>query len=694
MKLVIIESPNKSEALKKYLGDGFKVIASKGHVRDLPPKSFGVDLKNNFEPTYETMPDKKSIVEYLKSEANKASEVYIASDPDREGEAIAWHIAYYLGFKNDDKCRITFNEISKTAVSEALKKPRTIDQNLVNAQQARRILDRLVGYKVSPIICKKIKSNLSAGRVQSVALKLVVDREREITEFKPEEYWNVSVNLNKFENKINFNALATLYNGKKLRFKSAEEVEKLTNGIENAEFKVEKIKRSKTQSHAPAPFTTSTMQQEALARAGLSSAKCSRAAQTLYEGVDIAGEGKTALITYIRTDSTRVSEGAQKMAKEYILREYGEKYLPSKPNVYTTKKDAQDAHEAIRPISLDIKPDAIKSSLTPDTYKLYKLIYERFLASQMSPAQYDNVTVDTNANGITFRTTGKTQTFAGWISAYKQIEEKDDDEIDGSADKLPPLEEGEILHFNSIKKEQKFTKPPLRYTEGTLIKAMDEKGIGRPATYAPTIALLASRDYTQKDGKYLYPTEMGMMVTDFLHKYFNSVINVDFTADMEKKLDEIAEGDVDWHNVIAKFWRFLEPLLTTANDGEKVASVAEKTDIKCEKCGSYMLIRDGKYGKFLGCSNFPKCRNIQPINTAEVVHKGICPKCGKSMIERKSKTGKIYYSCSDYEKCKFMSWDEPTGKMCPECGEYLVKKIFRDKETIKCSNKGCKYIEE
>lgn len=689
MKLVIIESPNKSEALKKYLGDGFKVVASKGHIRDLPLKSLGVNINKNFEPEYETMADKKAIVAMLKKEASNADEIYIASDPDREGEAIAWHIAHYLGFKPEDKCRITFNEISKSAVQHALTVPRTIDQRLVDAQQARRILDRLVGYKVSPIICKKIKSNLSAGRVQSVALKLVVDREREILEFKPEEYWNVSVDLNKVNNNIHFKALAVQYKGKKVKFKNVEEVENATAGIEQAEYRISKIKRSKTSSHAPAPFTTSTMQQEALAKAGLSSAKTSKAAQTLYEGVELAGEGKVALITYIRTDSTRVSDGAMSMAKDYILKEYGKNFLPSKPNIYSSKKDAQDAHEAIRPISLDRRPDLVKDSLSSDTYKLYKLIYERFLASQMASAEYDNVVVDVEANDLTFRVTGKTMTFAGWTSAYRQVEEKQEDSTE-TTEKLPPMEEGEVLHFNSCKKEQKFTKPPLRYTEGTLIKAMDEKGIGRPATYTPTINLLASRDYTTKDGKYLCPTETGMMVTDFLQKYFKSVFNVSFTADMETKLDEIAEDSAEWHGVISKFWRFLEPLLTNANGGEKMRAEPEKTDIKCEKCGHMMVVREGKFGKFLGCSNFPVCKNIQPLNPVEIVYKGSCPKCGKPMTERKSKAGKIYYSCSDFEKCKFMSWDEPTGKLCPKCGEHIIVKEIKGERVERCSNKACK----
>ena len=691
MKLVIIESPNKRESLKKYLGEGFEVMSTKGHIRDLPIKTFAIDIKNNFKPTYEIMPDKNNIVNELKREAKKADEILIASDPDRECEAIAWHIAYILGIDENQKCRITFNEISKTAVQNALTKPRIIDQNLVDAQQARRILDRLVGYKVSPIICKKIKSNLSAGRVQSVCLKLVVDREREILNFKPEEYWTVAVDLNKQNDKQIFKALAVLYKGKKVKFKNREEVENATLDIEKAEYKITKIKRSKTLSHAPAPFTTSTMQQEAQNKAGLSTAQATKVAQILYEGVEIPGEGKTALITYIRTDSTRVSQDAVEMAKKYIGKEYGEKYLPNKPNVYASKKEAQDAHEAIRPITLDRRPDDLKSCLKPEVYKLYKLIYERFLASQMSPAEYDNVTVDIQANDLTFRVTGKTMTFAGWTSAYKQVEEKQENSEE-ITDKLPLMQEGEILHFNSIKKEQKFTKPPSRYTESSLIKAMDEYGIGRPATYAPTIAVLANRNYTEKDKKYLYPTEIGMKVTDFLQKYFSSIFNIDFTADMETKLDDIAEKNEDWHKVISKFWRFLEPLLTNANDGEKMKAEPEKTDIKCEKCGHFMVIREGKYGKFLGCSNFPTCKNIKPLD--QIVYKGICPKCGKRMTERKSKSGKVYFSCEDYTNCKFMSWDEPTGKVCPKCGEYLVKKTFKGKTTTKCSNKECDYIEE
>jgi len=690
MKLVIIESPNKKDSLKKYLGDGYEIMATKGHIRDLPAKSISVDIKNNFEPTYAILPEKNAIVRDLKKVAKEADEILIAADPDREGEAIAWHVAHILGIKDEEKCRITFNEISKSAVQKALKEPRPIDLSLVDAQQARRILDRLVGYKVSPVLCKKIKSNLSAGRVQSVVLKLVVDREMEIKNFKPEEYWNVSVELNKKDgDKQIFKALANQLNNKKHKFTSKEEVEEIFNRIENEEFKIQKIKRTHTFVHAPAPFTTSTMQQEAQNKANMSTAVTTSTAQSLYEGVNIPGEGKTALVTYIRSDSTRISDDARKMANEFINSEFGKNYLPEKPNIYS-KKDIQDAHEAIRPISLAHRPEDLKACLKPEAYKLYKLIYERFIASQMAPAEYDNVTIDIVARNVTFRVTGRTMTFAGWTKAYKLSESVNEDEE--IQDKLPPMEEGEILNFISIKKEQKFTKPPQRYTESTLIKAMDENGIGRPATYAPTIALLASRDYTAKEKKYLYPTETGITVNEFLQKYFNSVFNIDFTADMESKLDEIEDSEVDWKRVIAKFWHFLEPLIVTANGGESLKEPPQMTDIKCEKCGAFMCIRDGKFGKFYACSNFPTCKNAKPINNT--VYKGVCPNCGKRMTERKSKAGKIYFSCEDYTNCGFMSWDEPLGTKCTKCDGYIVKKLFRGKEQIKCSNPKCDYVHE
>lgn len=690
MKLVVIESPGKQETLQKYLGKDYKVFASKGHVRDLPLKSLGIDL-NKIEPTYETLPDKVKLISDLQKVAKTADQVYLATDPDREGEAISWHLAHYLGLKPEEKCRIEFNEISKSAVEKALEHPRTINQNLVDAQQTRRMLDRIVGYKISPIICKKIKSNISAGRVQSVALKLVVDREKEIKNFKPEEYWNISVNLAKQNEKSTFKANLIEKNNKKIKIANEEQAKEITSTFNNGKFFVSKLKKSKTKANAPAPFTTSTMQQEALNKLGMSLKKTSQVAQVLYEGIDLKGEGKVALITYIRSDSTRISEQAQKMAKDYILSNIGSQYYPSKPNIYGAKKGAQDAHEAIRPINLNKKPEELKSQIPADCYKLYKLIYDRFLASQMASAEYDSVSVDVTKDVYKFRATGRTLIFAGWTVVYKHTE-KDDEQNE----KIPKLEENEILEYKSHNAEQKFTKPPARYTEASLVKEMEEKGIGRPATYAPTITLLQSREYVLKDGKTLYPSELGTVVSDYLDKYFKKVINVKFTAQMESRLDDIAETGEDWHKVVANFWDGFKGLLVDANAGEyaRVKTEPEMTDIKCDKCGHNMVIRDGKYGKFLGCSNYPNCKNIQQLPENQPKESGICPICKKPTMMRKSKHGKIFYSCSGYPDCNFMSWDEPTGEYCPKCKEYLVKKQYKNKSIIKCSNNKCDYSHE
>ena len=510
MNLVIIEAPAKIGALKKYLGNDYDVFATKGHIRDLPAKSFALDMHNNFEPKYEIMPDKKQLISELKTKAAHADKVYIATDPDREGEAIAWHIATILGIPEHEKCRIQYNEISEKAVKNALLHPREIDESLVNAQQARRVLDRIVGYKLSPIICKKIQPRISAGRVQSVALKLVVDREKEIEAFVPDEYWPVSAFLTK--NKEKFKANLEKKHGKKFLPKNEQEAKEVVSCVQGSEFNVDKIKKSVTKSHAPAPFITSTMQQDALNKAGLSVKRTTASAQQLYEGVEIAGEGKLALITYIRTDSTRVSVDAQNACREFARKMYGDKFVPEKPNIYAAKASAQDAHEAIRPINMNVTPEKVKSSLSPDNYKLYKLIYERFLASQMSEAIYSNVTASLSSNGYEFKAVGKTQEFAGYTAAYKEYEGDEKQEIS----RLPILEENEKLNADEIKTEQKFTKPPARYTEATLVKAMEEKGIGRPATYAATIMVITSREYVSKDGKYLVPTELGRKVTEYL----------------------------------------------------------------------------------------------------------------------------------------------------------------------------------
>ena len=687
MKLVVIEAPAKRETLKKYLGQGYEVFATKGHIRDLPVKSFAIDMNNNYEPHYENKPDKKELISELKSKANKAEEVLIATDPDREGEAISWHIANVLGLDLNTKCRIEFNEISKNAVLKALKNPRAINLNLVNAQQARRVMDRIVGYKLSPIISKKVAPKLSAGRVQSVALKLVVDREKEIDNFVPEEYWTVTAFHEK--DKIAFKSTLQSYKNKKIKLSNRDEVNKVLGEIKGKDFVVSSIKKSKTKSHAPAPFTTSTMQQDALNKAGMSLKRTTESAQQLYEGVEVKGEGKIALITYIRTDSTRVSEDAQKACREFIKEKYGEKYLPAKPNVYATKKNAQDAHEAIRPISMQITPEMVQDSLSKDNYKLYKLIYERFLASQMNEAEYSNVTATIDVNSYNFKATGKTLDFAGYTAVYKEFVDDDKDQKQDIS-KLPVLTEGEKVDVKDIKEEQKFTKPPVRYTEASLVKAMEEKGIGRPATYAATITILTARSYCEKEGKYLVPTDLGKRITEYLEKFFSGVINVKFTAHMENRLDDIAEDKDDWHDVVDSFWNGFKGLLEKADSSSvTMKSAPIETDIICDKCGHKMLLREGKYGKFLGCSNFPKCRNIMPYNTEkERKPVGICPKCGKKVYALKSKRGKTFYACEDRNGCNFMSWDIPTGEKCPKCDGYLIKKGKK----IKCSS--CDYIKE
>ncbi len=691
MKLVVIEGPGKRDTLKKYLGSGYEVVATKGHIRDLPAKEMAIDFNNNFEPKYEVMPDKKDVINELQSKAKKADCVLLATDPDREGEAISWHIANILGLDPNSKCRIEFNEISENVVKHAVENPRAIDMQLVDAQQARRILDRIVGYKVSPIICKKIKPKLSAGRVQSVALKLVVEREREIKNFVPEEYWIVSAILNKFGDNLKFKANLTTCDKKKIKPKNKEEVDQILSDINGKDYVVESIKKTTTKSKPAAPFTTSTMQQDASSKLGFDTAKTSKLAQVLYEGVDIKGEGKVALITYIRTDSVRVSEDASQKARTFIQNKFGADYLPSRIPKYESKKNAQDAHEAIRPINLNRTPDSVKASLTPDGYRLYKLIYDRFLASQMAEAVHHNVNVDINCDKYCFRATGRTLAFAGYTACYKAV---DDSEGKDEFSKIPPLVEGDKLHHNETKTEQKFTKPPQRYNDGTLVKAMEEKGIGRPATYAPTISILVSREYITREGKFFVPTELGCCVTDYLEENFKPIMNIEFTARMENQLDNIAEGGEKWQELIETFWNFFAPILKRADvTAVKIKVPAQETDIVCDKCGAKMVIREGRYGKFLGCSNFPKCNNMKKLeqekkNYAKVV--GVCPKCGKDVVTRKSKRGKIFYACSGYPNCDFVSWDRPTGKLCPKCKSHLV---FAAGEKVKCSNSECDYVE-
>lgn len=686
MKLVIIEGPGKRETLKKYLGEGYDVVATKGHVRDLPEKSLGVDVSKNFEPQYEIMPGKEAIIKELKSKAAKADCVLLATDPDREGEAISWHIQHILNIPENEPCRIEFNEISKTVVNKAVQNPRKINMDLVHAQQGRRVLDRLVGYKVSPIICKKIKSNLSAGRVQSVALKLIVDREKEIVNFKPQEYWPICAFLEKDGTKFKASLATKL--GKKFVPDNAEQAENVVKYLAEQQFIVEEIKRSVTKSTPPPPFITSTMQQDALNKIGMSISQTTKSAQALYEGVELGSEGKTALITYIRTDSTRVSPEAQAKAKDYIVSHYGEDYAPKTYNVFKAKKNAQDAHEAIRPISLDRTPESVKSFMSADNYKLYKLIYERFVASQMTPATYDSQSVGISAGALGFKATGRTPIFAGWTRAYKVFEEQEDD---SGESKLPKLNEKDNLDVDKITKEQKFTKPPVRFTEASLIKTMEEKGIGRPATYAPTVMTLLNRTYMVKDGKYLKPSELGTTVTEFLEKYFSDIMNVSFTAEMEDGLDRIADGEESWQNVISKFYAgFEQEVIFAYRESKRMAVAPEVSDVVCSKCGAKMVVREGKYAKFLACPNYPKCKNIVSLNQPKPpVCK--CPQCGKDVVERRTHGGKIFYGCVGYPECKFASWDKPTDIACPKCKSFLTVKESKTMNYYKCSNKSCDF---
>ena len=720
MKLVVIEGAGKVKTVEKYLGKGYKVFATKGHIRDLPVRTLAVNVKKNFEPRYEILPDKKETVEELKKLASKSDEIYLATDPDREGEAISWHIANVLGLDEKAPVRVEFNEISQKAVQRGLSHPREINLNLVDAQQARRVLDRLVGYKVSPVLCKKIQSNLSAGRVQSVTLRLIVEREREIRAFKPEEYWPFW-SIVKSDSGMNVKlSLATL-NKKKLTLKSKEEVDKTIDALQGRDYVVTKVKKTVTKSHAPAPFITSSMQQDALNKLGMTLQQTSSAAQALYEGVDIPGEGKIALITYIRTDSTRVSPDAIAAAREFISEKFGSDYVPEKPNYYASKKSAQDAHEAIRPITLTRTPESLKDVLNKYHYKLYKLIYERFMASQMSEAKYNSVSVEVTAGDYGFKVNGKTPLFKGYTAVYSAYvdESKEDDEQNT---KLPEMNEGDVLSLIEHKYEQKFTKPPTRYTEASLVKLMEEKGIGRPATYVPTVTLLGTRHYIEKDGKYLVPTKLGEEVTDMLVRYFPDIMDVKFTANMEEKLDDIEYGGKVWQNVVGEFYDGFEDKIAAANgDSFSLKAADEVSNVKCDKCGAFMVIRNGKFGKFLACPNYPKCKNTKPI---EVLTGGeakpqtdgdsfslrpssgsvapeekstpestgeVCEKCGRPMVLRKGRYGN-FLACSGYPECKNIrnltgtksETDGDYGK-CPKCGKPLKKIVTRKATFYGCT---------
>ena len=651
-KLIIVESPAKANTIKKFLGGKTKVVASMGHIRDLPKSKLGVNIENNFEPEYINIRGKGDLIKSLKKDAKSAKKVYLATDPDREGEAIAWHLAHILDIPEDSKSRVTFNEITKTAVQKAIKEPRQIDINLVNAQQARRVLDRIVGYKISPVLWKKVRKGLSAGRVQSVAVKLIVDREKEIEDFIPEEYWNIIAKLLDEKSKKEFEAKLVGKNNKKLEIHSKEEVDEILANIKDAKFIVKDVKKGERKRNPAPPFTTSTMQQEASRKLNFSLKKTMSVAQTLYEGVKIPEKGTVGLITYMRTDSTRISEEARKVAKEVVEATYGSEYYENR--YYKTKADAQDAHEAIRPTYIDIKPEQIKDSLTNDQYKLYRLIYNRFLASQMKSAIFDTLAVTIDANEYNFKANGQSIKFKGFMTLYVEGTDEKEDEIG----QIPLLEVAQEVKKEKIESKQSFTEPPPRYTEASLVKALEEKDIGRPSTYSPTITTILARHYIEKEAKQLVPTELGKVVNKLLTENFPDIINVEFTAEIENEFDEIADGKENWKQMISEFYGpFEKELEKVEKELEHVELEEEVSDVPCEKCGKMMVVKYGRYGKFLACPGYPECKNVKPyIETIEEP----CPKCGGKVQIRKTKNRRTFYICENNpDKCDYISWTKP-----------------------------------
>lgn len=671
-KLLIVESPTKVKSIKKYLGEGFEVMASNGHIRDLPKSKLGIDVEDNFKLKYTNMPDKKDVIKRLKDAAANSDMVYLATDPDREGEAISWHLAQILALDMNQANRITFNEITKSGVLAGMKTPRKLDIDLVDAQQARRVVDRFVGYELSPFLWKKVKSGLSAGRVQSVALRLIVEREREIEKFIPQEYWSVEAKL-LADRKSFVSKLYGYSNGKKIDVINNEtEANTIIEALNNAEYTVTELKKGKRTRQPAPPFITSTLQQEASRKLGFTGQKTMRIAQQLYEGVEIPGYGVTGLITYMRTDSLRISEEARALAKKYIVKKFGENYLPEKPRYFKSKKNAQDAHEAIRPTVINLDPASVQSSLTNEQYKLYKLIWERFIASLMAVCVQNTVSVDITAGDYLFKASGYSVAFDGFTVLY--VEGKDDEGDEEG--KLPEMKKGDTLKLKELKPLQHFTQPLPRYTEPTLIKALEENGIGRPSTYASILSNILNREYIEREKKSLKPTNLGMVIVDLLVEHFNKIFDIKFTAGLETKLDKIASGELDWIKTISDFYGDFDKLHKKAEqdlDGKRVKVPVTETDIVCEKCGSKMVIRSGRFGKFLACPNYPKCKNTKPMPEDEV--KELCPKCGAKLFKKTSKKGKKFYGCSSYPNCDFAAPGIPTGEKCPECGGYLIKGI-------------------
>ena len=683
--LVIVESPAKAKTIEKYLGGNYKVTASMGHLRDLPKSKMGVDIENGFEPQYIAVRDKSELISQLKKDAKSAKTVYLATDPDREGEAISWHLKELLDLPDEKAQRVTFNEITKKVVSESIQHPRKIDQDLVDAQQARRILDRIVGYKLSPLLWRKVKTGLSAGRVQSVATRMVVDREEEIKAFVSEEYWLLDALLSRGDS----GSFTARYYGegeKKKELKSREDVDKIIEDTKSAPFTVRTVKRGEKQRTPAPPFITSTLQQEASRRLSMTPRRTMSIAQQLYEGVEITGQGSVGLITYMRTDSLRLSEEALSAAKNYIIGRYGPEYYPGKPRTFKTKAGAQDAHEAIRPTDVNLTPELVRKDLTQEQYRLYRLIWGRFTACQMANAVYDNVSVDVDSAGHTFRANYSELKFPGYTAVYEEAKDEESDELKNP---LPSLSEGEVLKLEKMTPDQQFTQPPARYTEATLIRAMEEKGIGRPSTYAPTISTITAHDYVIKEGKYLRPTPLGEVVTGLMKEHFADIVDLKFTNHMEEELDEIESGKAKWREVLGEFYGGFDQEFQKAEeslDGVRIKVPDVLSDEYCDVCGRQMVVKKGRFGHFLACPGFPECTFTKPI--VEVAE-GKCPKCGSQILKRKSKKGYVFYACERGTDCGFITWDVPTKNFCPTCGKTLFKKSGRGPLKSFCINESC-----
>ena len=678
--LVIVESPSKAKTIGKYLGSSYKVTASVGHVRDLPNSKIGIDIENDFEPEYIAIRGKGDVIKELRKEAKQAGKIYLATDPDREGEAISWHLAFLLGIDPSSPCRIVFNEITKDAIKNAVKNPRPIDLKLVDAQQARRVLDRLVGYQISPLLWRKIRRGLSAGRVQSAALKILCDRENQIKNFKPKEYWNI---IAEFKKGKSFFAKLTEYEGKKLTVENKQSADEVLAALREGEYKVSQVVRKERKRKPFAPFTTSSLQQEAATKLGFTTKKTMMVAQQLYEGVEIKGQGTQGLVTYIRTDSVRISEEARFAAREYIIENFGEKYKGN--NFFSNKKkDIQDAHEAIRPSRIAMDPDMIKDSLTKEQYNLYRLIWSRFLASQMAEAVFDSMQVSIKNGSYGFKASGSKLIFDGYQKVYASNLEEDKDNL------LPELAEGETLKEKSVDCQQKFTEPPSRFTEASLVKDLEEKNIGRPSTYAPIIATLLERKYISREKKTLIPTELGFVVTELMEEYFKEIVDTGFTADMEDRLDEVEVKDLNWKEIVRDFYATLKDELEVADKAiEKVEIQDQITDEKCELCGRPMAIKAGRFGEFLACTGYPECKNTKAIVKSTGVK---CPDCGGDIVAKRGRSGKIFYGCSNYPTCTRAFWYKPVDKKCPECGALLLERRTKGGNYV-CSNEKCGYKE-